>query len=128
MYKDFDSWNIKKKDVDARETGPFFKESEVWWCSLGVNVGFEQDGNGFDYDRPVVIVRAFSRSVCLVVPLTTSTKENQYHVSVGVIDEKNASAIISQIRLVDTRRLINRIAVIDDEIFEIIRKAIRGII
>jgi mRNA interferase MazF len=128
MQKDFDSWNIKKKSVDSRQDAPFFKEGEVWWCSLGVNIGFEQDGNGFDYDRPVLIIRAFSRAVCLVVPLTTSIKENPYHVSAGIVDGKNASAIISQIRLVDTKRFINRAAVLSDEIFETMRKAIRGII
>ena len=24
----------------------FYKPKEVWWCNLGINVGFEQDGSG----------------------------------------------------------------------------------
>lgn len=37
--KDFDSWNIKKQELDQK--GEFFhpKPGEVWWCSVGMNVG-----------------------------------------------------------------------------------------
>ena len=44
--KDFDKWNIIKKQVNTKEVirDLFFYEREVWWCSLGLNVGYEQDG------------------------------------------------------------------------------------
>lgn len=89
---------------------------------LGVNIGFEQDGTGKEFSRPVLILKGFSRHVCLVVPLTTSTKENPYYLSVGTIDGKNARVIISQIRLIDTRRLDQHITFIDKKLFETIRK------
>ena len=56
-----------------------------------------------------MVLRGFSRAVCLIVPLTTSTKENKYHVSIGEVDNKPAVAIISQARLIDTRRFIDKI-------------------
>jgi mRNA-degrading endonuclease toxin of MazEF toxin-antitoxin module len=49
-------------------------------------------------------------------------------VPVGLVGEKNATAIISQIRLIDTRRLDQHIATIDKETFERIRKAVKDIL
>ncbi len=37
--KDFDSWNVVKKKIDATRKAPTFKEKEVWWCNIGLNVG-----------------------------------------------------------------------------------------
>lgn len=46
MQKDFDKWNELKKKIDAKEeeTRLFFRDGEVWWVSLGVNIGFEMNG------------------------------------------------------------------------------------
>ncbi|MDP3763151.1 MAG: type II toxin-antitoxin system PemK/MazF family toxin [bacterium] len=129
MKKDFDSWNKKKKHIDAQlEYLPLYHEREIRWCRLGVNIGFEQDGTGTDYSRPVLIMKGFSRQVCLIVPLTTSTKKNRYYVSVGDVDGKKAAAIISQLRLIDTKRLDQRIATLNQETFEVIRKAVKGLL
>jgi mRNA interferase MazF len=129
MQKDFDKWNDRKKKTHSNEDYlPLYHERQVRWCRLGVNVGFEQDGTGKDFSRPVLILRGFSRNVCLVVPLTTSTKENMYHVSVGIIDDQEADAIISQVRLIDTKRLDQHIETIDKKTFERIRKAVKDML
>ena len=125
--KDFDNWNELKKDVNNSE-GKLYKERDIWWCSLGVNVGFEQDGTGKSYERPVVVLRGFSRSVCLVVPLTTSTKANKYHLPLGGIAGKSAAAIISQVRLVDTRRFIDKVGMLEQEKFEELKNAVRDLL
>ena len=43
MDKDFDKWNIEKKNLDERliNKNSFFYPREVWWCSIGINVGVE---------------------------------------------------------------------------------------
>ena len=105
-----------------------YSKRDIWWCSLGVNVGFEQDGTGKSYERPVVVLRGFSRAVCLVIPLTTSTKENKYHVALGDIDSKPAAAIISQIRLVDTKRFIDKIGMLDKVKFEEMKNAVKALL
>lgn len=127
MAKDFDQWNERKKQINAKQPN-FYRARDIRWCSLGVNVGFEQDGTSEAYRRPILIIKGFSRHVCLVVPLTTSTKKNPYHHSVGLIEEREAFVILSQIRLIDTKRLHDRLAILDKEKFEEIRKAIRDII
>ncbi|KKW10937.1 MAG: 2,4-dihydroxyhept-2-ene-1,7-dioic acid aldolase [Parcubacteria group bacterium GW2011_GWA2_49_9] len=126
MKKDFDAWNNNKKRIHADNENKLYHEREVWWCALGVNIGFEQDGTGIESDRPVLILKGFSSQVCLVVPLTTSKKKNPYHVSLGTIEDKIAFAIISQIRLIDTKRLINKIGFVDQVLFANVRKAVKG--
>ena len=128
MQKDFDGWNEEKKTTHARKDMLLYRERDVRWCRLGINVGFEQDGTGMSHSRPVIIFKAFSRYVCLIIPLTTSTKQNPYHVSVGIIGNRPAFAIISQLRLVDTKRLDQKITILDKNIFEDIRKAVKAIL
>ncbi|MDO8512513.1 MAG: hypothetical protein Q7S57_04525 [bacterium] len=59
MDKDFNQWNEKKKKLHNRSDAPFFHKREMWWCSLGANIGSEQDGSGEEYYRPVLIVTGY---------------------------------------------------------------------
>ena len=129
MEKDFDKWNKIKKETHSNDDYlPLYHKRQIRWCRLGANVGFEQDGTGKDFSRPVLILKGFSRHVCLVVPLTTSTKKNKYHIPVGIVEGRNAFVIISQIRLIDTKRLDQYIMTLDKKIFELIQKAVKGLL
>lgn len=127
MEKNFDGWNkVKKKTND--ELPRLYTVREIWWCRLGVNVGSEQDGRGEWYVRPCVIVRGFGSDACLVVPLTTSTREHPLRIMVGVIDGKEARANLSQLRVIDTRRLERKIGFLEKEYFTKLRKAAKGLL
>jgi mRNA-degrading endonuclease toxin of MazEF toxin-antitoxin module len=128
MKKDFDKWNSLKKIINDTSDYKFYKPREIWWCSFGINIGYEQDGNNSDYERPALIIRAFSKEVCLVIPLTRSNKKNKYHFDLGNISVKKSFAIISQLRLIDTKRLHDLVQVLDNQKFDDIRKAIRDLI
>ncbi len=126
--KNFNDWNQKKTKIHERKKTPFCHERELWWCALGVNIGFEQDGTGREYYRPVLILKSFSLETCLIAPLTTSTRVHLLRPSVGEIDGKLAHALISQIRVIDTKRLIRKIGYLDKYIFKDIRKAVKQMI
>lgn len=128
MQKDFTTWNTLKQNIHQDGLSKFYHVREVWWCSLGVNVGFEQDGGGLEKQRPVLILKGLSRNTCLVVPLTSSAHTHQYRIPIGFFQGENASAIISQIRVVDTKRLVEKIDYIDKTVFELIRKAARDML
>jgi mRNA-degrading endonuclease toxin of MazEF toxin-antitoxin module len=128
MKKDFDGWNEKKKQTNERHTAPFYHDREIWWCSLGVNVGFEQDGSGDTYRRPVLILKGLSAETCLVIPLTTSAQKHPLRPSIGEVDGKEAHALLSQMRVIDAKRLVRKIGYLDPDIFEDIQKAARGMI
>lgn len=122
MEKDFDLWNEQQKKLNRKKRN-FYGEREIRWCSLGLNIGSEQDGR-----RPVLVIKRFNRNTCLAVPLTTSQNKNKYFMSVGVIDDKEAFVNISQVRLIDVKRLHTKLATLDQKKFEEIRKAIRDLI
>ena len=127
MKKDFDKWNEIKKRADV-ENPRLYTVREIWWCRFGVNIGTEQDGRGDNYLRPAVILRGFGPGACLVVPLTASAREHPLRVSVGVVDGRQARANLSQIRVVDTRRLVQKIGFLEKEIFITTRKAARDLL
>ena len=127
MQKDFDDWNNKKKNIHTEgSVGEiFFRTKEVWWCALGLNIGFEQDGKGENFRRPVLILKKFNQYVALAIPITSKPKEGKYYVPCNLGDKIARKAITSQIRLIDTKRLIDKLGVADNESFESIKKAIK---
>jgi len=125
MDKNFDRWNNAKKKTNA-EHPRLYTVREIWWCRLGVNVGTEQDGKGDWYVRPCVILRGFGPGACLVVPLTKSPRKHPLRVPVGLVGGLQACANLSQIRVVDTRRLEEKIEFLEKGVFSKLRKAARN--
>ncbi len=40
MIKDFDSWNNEKQNIEKYFPNEIsFHEKEIWWCSIGINIG-----------------------------------------------------------------------------------------
>ena len=128
MKKDFDSWNTEKKILDEKSEKIFYHEREIWWCSLGLNVGYEQDGTGKRYDRPVIIVWGFSPQSCIVVPLTGCKKEGKYYFYLGAVEERDATAILSQIKNIDTRRLLKKIGMVPEKQFLELTEKLQGLL
>jgi len=124
MEKDFDKWNKSKELIHYKNEDKFYHEREVWWCSLGINIGFEQDGKGDRFSRPVLIIKGFSKNVFLSVPLTTKLKEGRYYNDIILNDGVKRKAILSQIRLIDSKRLIEKVCTIDEIQFKTIKQKI----
>ncbi|TSC62830.1 MAG: hypothetical protein G01um101448_350 [Parcubacteria group bacterium Gr01-1014_48] len=128
MKKDFDTWNKAKKDIHDKGEHKLYHMREIWWCSLGVNVGFEQDGMGDEQRRPVLILKGLSKETCFVIPLTTAGANHPLRPSIGRVDGKEARVLLSQIRVIDTKRLVRKIGYLDKDIFARIRKAARDLL
>jgi len=127
MHKDFDHWNDEKKNIEHTAFIDFVHMREVWWCTLGVNLGREQDGNDEFFERPVLVVRKFNQDMVLVVPLTSQPKHTPYHF-VFPYNGMQVAAVISQLRLVSTKRLKRRMFRMPEPLFEQIRVAIQRMI
>lgn len=104
MSKEFDNWNSLKKKLNANNTVPFFKEREIWWCSVGVNVGHEQDGKNAEFSRPILVVKKFNKRLFWGVPLTTQIKENT-HYHPFKFKNRDQCAMLTHLRLWDANRL-----------------------
>ena len=106
--KPFVAWCDVKQELHYKESTPkFFEQRQVWWCSLGVNIGHEEDGKGEEMVRPVVILRKFNTHLFLAVPLTTKVKENPYYVPI-VFKEREQAVMVSHLHALSARRLQRR--------------------
>lgn len=123
MEKDFEGWNERKKQINGKKAAPFCHERELWWCALGVNMGNEQDGAGTDFRRPVLVLRGLSARTSLVIPLTTAPSDHPFRPSIGLVDGKEARALLSQMRVIDTKRLARKIGYLDQDVFDRIKTA-----
>lgn len=61
-----------------------FKEREVWWCSIGMNIGVEIYGKGKKFTRPVLIFRKFNKDSFLGIPFTSQPKDGIWYVPLYV--------------------------------------------
>lgn len=127
MEKDFDGWNQQKKSTNARANRAPFKECDVWWCSLGTNVGDEQDGKGRFFSRPVLVLKKFNARIFIGLPLSTQLKDKPYYHRFhfkGI----HQSVILSQIRLIDAKRLENRMGEVPSHEMDNIKERLKRLI
>src|SRR5690349_15415167 len=99
--KDFDHWNELKKKIDREDNDPdkFPKEGEVWMSALGRNVGFEQNGSGDNFSRPVLIVKKFNNHMFWSIALSTKQKEFDFYFNYIDPNNQKVSAILAQMKL-----------------------------
>lgn len=128
MQKDFDGWNAQKKHTHREEQRPFFHEREIWYCKLGTNIGYEQDGRGKDFLRPIVIIRKFNTAVLFGVPLTRQVKINRYYFVFSFQKEKQSAAILSPLRLVDAKRLSHKIGLMSEADYRLLTKKLKELL
>ncbi|MGC9599110.1 MAG: type II toxin-antitoxin system PemK/MazF family toxin [Minisyncoccia bacterium] len=88
-----------------------FKEGEIWWCSIGMNIGVEIYGKGKRFTRPVLVFKKFSANSFLGIPLTTQQKTGSWYVPIQH-GEKKRMAILSQIRIFDAKRLTQKVGML----------------
>ncbi len=104
---DSDFWNKIKKKIDSENDDPnrFPKEGEVWMSAFGKNVGFEQDGSGDNFSRPVLIVKKFNNLIFWSVPLSTKQKKSDFYHNYIDKDGNGVSVILAQLKLISVKRL-----------------------
>ena len=107
-------WHWKGNMIEENSNRVFFHEREVWFCHLGTNIGYEQDGKGVEFGRPIVVFRKFNNEICWAIPLTTRIKIGKFYMSVDLGDGLSRMAILSQLRLIDGKRLYQKIGVMSD--------------
>lgn len=78
-------------------------------------MGFEQDGRGVQFLRPVIVLKKFNKELFWGIPLTKNEKVGKYYKSF-LLKGNTSTAILSQFRLIDAKRLkykIGDIAAVD---------------
>lgn len=127
MEKKFNEWNEEKKKLDISDRAVEFHEREIWWCSIGVNVGSEQHSQTNDFSRPVLIVRKFTRSIFWGIPLTTRIKSDNFRIRLNLHGMEN-DLLVLQMRAYDRKRLMRKISMMSEQDFEKITNFIKGLV
>lgn len=129
MEKDYKIWIPVKIKINNDGFHPRgFKEREIWICNIGENIGFEEDGKGDNFVRPVLILKVFNREFCHIVPLSKKNKGGKFYYSFDGKTGKESVAILSQTRSIDSSRLLRKIGMTSKEDFVEIKKRIRKIL
>ncbi len=125
--ENFDHWNEVKKKIEASKDflKRFPKEGEVWVSILGKNIGFEQNGSGNNFSRPVLIIKKFNNLMFWAVPLSTKQKNFDFYFNYIDLNNQKVSIILAQMRLISIKRLKRKIHDIPKGIFiEVVEKII----
>ena len=123
MNKKFDEWNSVKQTTSKIKRKVYFKERDIFFIRIGENIGFEQSGKGDMFLRPVIILKKFNNNFFMGVPLTTTIKDNKYYFNFTFTNKKS-SAILSQIRAFDSKRIKHKIGVINKDDFSKLKEKI----
>jgi mRNA-degrading endonuclease toxin of MazEF toxin-antitoxin module len=126
--KSFDLWNELKKNIELNKNDPnkFPKEGEVWMCSLGINVGFEQNGSGDNFSRPVLIIKKFNNHMFWAVALSTKQKDFDFYFNYSDPDNQKVSAVLAQMKLVSVKRLRRKLYDIQNELLYEIKQRLKS--
>ena len=127
MSKKFDNWNEIKKSLHDEHKAVIFKERDIFWVSIGINIGYEQDGKGEIFSRPVVIVKKYNNNLFFGVPLSTTIREGSFFFSFDFNNEIS-NALLVQGRVYDAKRLENKIGMISKNDFESLKSKLKGLL
>jgi len=125
--KKHNEWNEVKKEIDTQIHSIIYKERDIFWASIGENIGYEQNGKGRIFSRPVLIVKKFSRNMFFGVPLSTKIKEGSFFFEFELLGKKS-NALIVQGRLFDTKRLENKIGMMSKDDFIKLKEKLRELL
>jgi mRNA interferase MazF len=117
--ENYDKWNELKKKISKKES-VYTKKGEIYYASWGKNIGYEQNGKGEKFMRPILVYHKFGKDTILAMPLSTQEKKGRFYFSFSFKKDIVSVALLSQIRLIDTKRLYRKIGRIrKDDLIEL---------
>ena len=132
--KDFDNWNKLKKETDLSIRKVDAYPREVWWCSLGVNIGVEADGKNENHERPVLVMKVYTQESMLVLPMNGRARKDRFHIAIKIKEtnretgeefNKTVFTKLTQARVISNKRLLRKVDVINQETFAKVQESFR---
>ncbi len=114
--KDYEAWMKKKEGIEEITRSVFFSEREIWWASLGINIGMEIDGKNENFERPVLVLYKYNKDTLFILPLTTRVHDDIFHYFIE-IEEKKLWIKLNQGRVISRKRLIRKKSTLAKDIF-----------
>lgn len=127
MEKNFDQWNTEKQKLETKTQKYLFKNGDVWWMSIGINIGSESCGKGKTSRRPVLVLRKLSSNSFIGLPLTTKEKQGSWFCDI-TIDSQVQHVLLYQIRMFHTSRFQRRLTTLDDGDFNRVKEKLEALL
>ena len=127
MSKDFNQWHNLKQNLHNSRKVVVFKERDIIWASIGINIGYEQDGKGEISSRPLLILKKYNRNLFFGIPLSTKIKEGSFFFEF-ILNDKPSSALLVQGRTYDAKRLENKIGMISKKDFSVLKLKLKELL
>lgn len=125
--KRFLDWIRVKARLDIRQfPTPIVHEGQIWWISIGENIGAEISGKDEKFFRPVLILTKFSNAFYFAIPLTTTPKKGSWFFRFKVRG-KWQTGCLHQGRSIDYRRLQYYMGQVSESTLAEMRKATRSL-
>lgn len=124
MIKRFLEWiDIKIKTHNTLRNPPLTREGDIWWAKIGDNIGQEINGKGDNFVRPICIYKKLSHTLYMVIPMTSKYKIGSWYISIYQKNKK-VTLCLHQMRVIDYKRLMNKIGEIDESDFKNIYRSV----
>jgi len=105
---ELENWNKLKIQLNNSNRNINFHEKEIWYMSVWENIWFEQNWKWDNFLRPVLVFKKFNKQLFYWIPLTSKEKEWKFYYNFEFKKWIKSSAILSQMRLFDSKRLFRR--------------------
>jgi pseudaminic acid cytidylyltransferase len=100
----YDEWNNLKKELSKKENIINFYQGNIYFMSIGQNVGHESYGKDKLFLRPVLVYKKLTKTTFLGIPLTSKDKNGSYFFKFSYKKDKISIAMLHQMRVFDIRR------------------------
>ncbi len=94
--------------------------------NIGKNIGFEQNGSGNNFSRPLLVIKKFNNHMFWIVPLSSKQKKLDFYFNYVDNNGQKVSAVLAQLRLVSVKRLKRKMYEIDPSLLKQIKNRIRS--
>ena len=123
--KEFTEWNKQKIEINSRviideNNKPLIRArvGDIWWCKIGKNVGYEQDGKNTNFTRPVLIIRKIDKNLSLVIPTSTKKKKGFWYMNIKTSNNKDETLLLNQVKVISNNRLSNKFDTVSKEVIK----------
>lgn len=125
----FDKWNKVKKHIDKKDNWNLYvRNREIWYINIWKNIWYESNWKWDLFKRPVLILKIVW-NMLFSVSLTTKWKDSKFYYKLNYKYFKKKSFItLSQAKIIDKKRLIEKIWQIDKEDFVEIKNRLKSIL
>jgi len=121
----YDNWNNIKKDISQKTKDINFNQKEIFMSYVGENIGFEQNGKGIDFMRPLLVFRKYSNNLFLGIPLSTTLRDGSFFFNFKFLEDKESCALLVQTKTFDAKRLDRKIGTINQNELQLLELKIK---